>query len=116
MKRPLLLVTGGRTFDDYTRVACALNSMYSHQPAFAVVQGGARGADALAHRWCLSTGVPCIAVPANWDYYGKRAGGLRNQWMLDYLPIAYVVAFPGGPGTADMVRRARAAGVPVHEG
>lgn len=36
--------------------------------------------------------------------------------MLDYFDIDYVVAFPGGAGTADMVRRARAKGVPVHEG
>lgn len=116
MRRPLLLVTGGRDFDDYQRVARALGSAYSHQPALAVVQGGARGADALARRWCESTGVPCITVPALWDYYGKRAGSMRNQWMLDYFDINYVTAFPGGTGTADMVRRARAKGVPVYEG
>jgi predicted Rossmann-fold nucleotide-binding protein len=34
--------------------------------------------------------------------------------MLDMKPDG-VVAFPGGDGTADMVRRARAAGVKVWE-
>ena len=29
--------------------------------------------------------------------------------------IPLVIAFPGGRGTADMVRRAKAAGIPVRE-
>jgi hypothetical protein len=38
---------------------------------------------------------------------------MRNQAMLDYGKPDLVVAFPGGKGTADMVRRARVAGVKV---
>lgn len=44
---------------------------------------------------------------------GKAAGPIRNQRMLDEGKPDLVVAFPGGRGTADMVRRAKAAGVPV---
>ena len=46
---------------------------------------------------------------------GKRAGPLRNQRMLDEGKPDLVVAFPGGGGTKDMVRRAVKAGVSVHE-
>jgi hypothetical protein len=35
--------------------------------------------------------------------------------MLDEEEITLVIAFPGTSGTADMKRRARAAGIPVLE-
>lgn len=112
-----VLVTGGRDFADSARVAAVLAGMQSRHPGFCVVQGGARGADRLARDWCLAHGVPCITIDACWDYYGRqRAGGIRNQWMLDYNDISFVAAFPGGAGTADMVRRARRQGIEVYAG
>jgi hypothetical protein len=111
----MMLVTGGREFNDAARVARVLDGMQSRHPGFCVVQGGARGADMLAKSWCQQNGVPCITFDAHWEYYGKRAGGLRNGWMLDYLDIDFVAAFPGGPGTADMKRRAKLRGIPVYE-
>jgi hypothetical protein len=33
--------------------------------------------------------------------------------MLDENPVDLVIAFPGGAGTADMIRRAEAAGIEV---
>lgn len=54
-------------------------------------------------------------VPADWKTHGKRAGSIRNQKMIDDYHPQLVVAFPGGAGTADMVRRARAAGIEVRE-
>ena len=50
-----------------------------------------------------------------WDELGKKAGPLRNQRMLEEGKPELVVAFPGGGGTKDMVRRAVKAGVSVHE-
>jgi len=50
-----------------------------------------------------------------WDELGKKAGPLRNQRMLDEGKPDLVVAFPGGGGTKDMVRRAVSAGVAIHE-
>jgi len=52
---------------------------------------------------------------ANWAGLGRKAGPIRNQEMLDQGRPNMVVAFPGGRGTADMVRRARGAGVEVIE-
>jgi len=52
---------------------------------------------------------------ANWAELGRKAGPIRNQQMLDEGKPNLVVAFPGGRGTADIVRRARAAGIEVVE-
>ncbi len=56
--------------------------------------------------------MECIVCAAKWETYGKAAGPIRNREMLLNLP-ALVVAFPGGKGTADMVRQAERAGIPV---
>ena len=43
-----------------------------------------------------------------------RMGRLPNDLIVESTPDL-VVAFPGGEGTADLVSRARAAGVPVEQ-
>jgi hypothetical protein len=105
-----VLVTGGRDFADRDAVVAALGEL----PADAVlVHGAARGADTLAARWWSTIQRRMVeAYPADWARHGKAAGAIRNQQMLD-TGIDLIVAFPGGRGTADMVRRARAAGLPV---
>lgn len=56
-----------------------------------------------------------IEEKAEWNKYGKQAGILRNQAMIDLHSPTLIVAFPGGTGTADMIARARKAGIPVLE-
>ena len=110
-----LLVTGGRDYSDEATVTRVLNEI---MPAVLIV-GDARGADALAREWATATnierGEPVLlhVFDADWDRYGKRAGPIRNQRMLDQGRPDLVLAFPGGRGTEDMCRRAKAAGVPV---
>jgi hypothetical protein len=81
----------------------------------AIIQGGAEGADKLARRWALERPwVEDINCPADWNKYGKKAGILRNQTMLELNPTL-VIAFPGGIGTKDMVTRSIKAGFKVIE-
>jgi hypothetical protein len=47
--------------------------------------------------------------------HGRAARPIRNQRMLDEGKPDLVVAFPGGRGTTDMIRRAERAGVPVRQ-
>jgi hypothetical protein len=51
---------------------------------------------------------------AEWDMYGPSAGPRRNARMVEWKPDV-VIAFPGNRGTADMVRQAKAAEIPVHK-
>ena len=117
----LILVCGGRDYADSAHVYSVLDAL---QPS-AVVHGACgvdadrprwarlRGADRLADAWCARRQVPVIRVPARWSALGRRAGAVRNQQMLELYRPALLVAFPGHLGTADLVLRARAAGVPV---
>jgi hypothetical protein len=80
-----------------------------------IIHGGANGADQLADDYAVVSWKDVMVFKANWDREGKSAGPKRNQQMLDEGKPDVVVAFPGGRGTADMVRRAKKAGVQVIE-
>lgn len=101
-----LVVTGGRNFTSYHKVEKALNQL-PFTPTV-LIQGGARGADSIAKQWAESKGIHVVTIDALWDYHGKSAGDKRNQAMIDIMRPDYCVAFPGGYGTADMVRRCKA--------
>lgn len=126
MNVPTILVCGGRGFRNFDWMNDVLNSICHDRgwisdksgnelPSVRVISGGASGADSLAIRWASENWCLYDIFPAMWNVYGRRAGHIRNQWMLDEGKPDLVVAFPGGTGTADMMRRARAEGVEVVE-
>ncbi|MGH7922784.1 MAG: SLOG family protein [Candidatus Dormibacteraceae bacterium] len=82
-----------------------------------MIHGGSPGADAIAGQVARELGILLRAHPADWKRFGRGAGPLRNQRMLEAEKPDLVIAFsmPASltPGTADMVARARAADVPV---
>lgn len=109
-----VLVCGGR---DYTDKAYLWNMLDGLGPpeVSVIISGMARGADSIAAEWAERFGFPLVKFPADWQKHGRAAGPIRNQQMLDEGKPDLVVAFKGGVGTADMVRRARKAGVHVLE-
>ena len=107
-----ILVCGGRNYGDVKTVAQYLDRFRGQVTM--VVQGGARGADRLARQWAESHGIHFAEVPALWSTYSRAAGGRRNSAMLILEPDL-CIAFPGGPGTADMVRQCKRANVMVIE-
>lgn len=112
----ILLVCGGRAYSDRAAVYAALDRAHAHRPITLLVHGGASGADSLSAEWARERGVRCRAFTISkheWRVHGRAAGPMRNARMLAEARPDGVVAFPGGAGTADMVRQARAAGVPV---
>ncbi len=108
-----VLVCGGRDYNNREQLFRILDAAHLANPIVLLVHGAAPGADDLAGRWARHVGVPWRAYPAAWKSEGKSAGPKRNQRMLDEAKPHLVIAFPGGRGTADMVKKAEAAGVPV---
>lgn len=92
-----------------------LSEIHKATPISALIQGGAGGADLLGRCWARMHGMKPITVPADWKRYGRAAGPIRNKRMLTDFKPDLVVAFPGGRGTADMIRQAEAAGVAVRK-
>lgn len=112
-----ILVCGGRDYNDGSALHGALSTLVQvlggHEKVV-IIHGDATGADRMAGRWAENKGIRCYAFPAEWDRYGHSAGPMRNKEMLQEDPYV-VLAFPGGNGTAHMVRIAREAGVRVIE-
>lgn len=117
-----VLICGGRDMDRTTawnwlernakaEIGFALN--LSSFKIDAIIHGGARGADEAAGDWGRSEHVDVVCFAADWKKHGKAAGPMRNARMLLEGKPDVVIALPGGRGTADMVRRAEDAGVPV---
>ncbi len=110
-----VLVCGGREYQDFGRVERFMENLLAEHLSLMVITGCAPGADDYARRWARHRqGVSCQDFPADWSR-GPKAGPERNARMLAEGKPDLVVAFPGGRGTADMVRRARKAGVEVIE-
>lgn len=109
-----VIVCGGRDYSDRDKVEAALDELHERHDFNRIITGAAPGADTFADAWARSRGLKVERYFADWYNLGKAAGPLRNQRMLDAEKPQMVIAFPGGTGTADMVRRAEAAGVPIH--
>ena len=110
------------------QIAAVLLARSSGQLVHGLLHGGARGADRTIGRVANQLGWPVEVLPADWRRHGRAAGPIRNRELLE-LAISraealssaaatvsvLVVAFPGGAGTASLVREARrlAAHAPV---
>lgn len=127
LKMKTWLICGGRDFNDYRFVSYILDKLCMERSAcytsndnwlpsdIRIVTGGARGADDCGEQWAVVNWCQGKVYPAQWDKHGRSAGPIRNQQMLDEEQVDLVVAFHGGLGTADMVSRARKAGIEVIE-
>lgn len=118
-----VIVTGDRHATpekwDYA-IGYALTSL---QDGDIVIHGAARGIDTLADGTAKALNLDTAPVPADWSK-GRKAGPLRNAQMLaDLMRLeeggyeievwAFHDDIDNSKGTKDMVRQARAAGVPV---
>lgn len=108
-----VLVCGGRDYTDRRRVFEVLDGKHAETPIATIIEGGALGADRSGYAWACARNIEVETYPADWEKHGKRAGPIRNAMMLTEGKPDLVIAFPGGRGTADMVRRAQSAGIPV---
>jgi hypothetical protein len=124
-----ILVCGGRDFADRALVEEILRPYQDFRRTAALmagppadwllgpvlIHGAARGADSIAAQVADGWGWRIRAYPAEWGRYGRAAGAMRNQRMLDVERFGLVIVFLGGRGTADMIARAKRAGVAVQK-
>ncbi|MCP9914810.1 hypothetical protein KBZ07_15660 [Cyanobium sp. BA20m-14] len=102
------------------RIAAELLARSSGRLVHLLLHGGARGADAAIGRAAQQLGWSALVMPAQWQLHGRAAGPIRNRALLEQalaravahsspgcLTSVLVVAFPGGAGTASLVKEAR---------
>lgn len=110
-----VLVCGDRNWQDLDAIELILSFV---GPNDTLVTGMANGADSLAAFAASENGAQIEEFPAKWDLFGKAAGPIRNQQMLDKGRPDIVLAFHDNlsksKGTFDMIARAKDASVPVY--
>ena len=106
-------VCGGRRYGDMDEVVRILHQLHPKL----IIHGGASGADTLADVYAETFRIPKEVYMPNrtLDGTGRDWKFRRNSRMLANGRPTLVVAFAGGPGTADTVKKARAAGIPTIE-
>lgn len=114
-----ILVCGTRNFTSKEAILRVLNQV---DKGSLVIAGEARGADTIAKILAKDLGLEYLGFPADWNRYGRGAGTIRNQQMLDEGRPNVIYAFymdqedrRNSKGTKDMVRRAQKAKLPVTE-
>lgn len=105
-------IVGSREYADLAQVERYVRSLPLDT---VIVSGGARGVDFWAAEIAKRRGMPPpVELFAEWHRYGKRAGPLRNQLVVDGCDILTafldISSLNGSPGTHDVVRRATYAG------
>ena len=116
-----VLVCGGRDYDNREElyavldwIDCSWEGPGTFGPITVIISGHARGADSLAEQWAKDREVSLDIYPAEWDVYGKSAGFMRNQQMIDEGLPDLVVAFSGGKGTINMIKLSNQANIPLY--
>lgn len=108
----IVLVCGGRDYDDRDKVYHVLDAYYGRiGPTLLILNGGAPGADTLAREWAVDRRVDHMTLYAKWQVFGKSAGPIRNRRMAKRKPRLVLAFHPNldeSRGTADMVKLAKA--------
>jgi len=112
-----ILVCGGRDFTDEGWILRALEGIEEifDRDITTVIEGGASGADRAGRHWAELQGRLVETFEADWEQHGRSAGPIRNKLMLIEGKPDLVLAMPGGAGTANMIKMARAADIPIIE-
>jgi hypothetical protein len=109
-----VVVCGGRDYEPTRADGAWVTWWLGFLAAKTVVHGGARGVD----RWAGTLGtrldLEVVVVLPDYDRYPGHVAPLeRNTVMANRPNVVGVLALPGERGTADMVAKATARGLPV---
>ena len=103
--KPIVCINGSRSITNIN-----LNLFLNPAHIGCVVTGGARGIDTIAENWAKTNKIEWVCYLPQWNIYGKRAGILRNQDMIDFCDV--LISFWDGKsvGTKQAIDYAQSVG------
>ena len=113
-----ILCSGDRNWGNRLSILRALSSLFTTNPQdVTIIHGGASGADSICDEFAKKLGYNVKEYKPYWRRFGKGAGPIRNQFMIDDNPdIDMAFIFHGNltesKGTKDMFKRVCRAKIP----
>ncbi len=111
-----VLVCGDRNWTDRNLIRQALFLILQTHQNLTVIEGGCEGADLIAAEEARKLGADVLEFKADWKTYGKAAGPIRNQQMIDEGQPEFALAFhpdlTKSKGTKNMLALLRKAKIP----
>lgn len=110
-------MTGSRNWPSARSVEVAIEAYLDDAGSYdvVIVHGGCpTGADAFADAYARRMGWRVSVYQADWAKYGRAAGPIRNQEMVDDgAAVCLAFPMPNSRGTVDCIKRAEWAGIPM---
>ena len=109
-------IIGSRTFTDEETIREVVKSLHQQNPNLMIISGGARGADQIGERAADELGIPKKIFQPQWHIYGRRAGFVRNELIIEAAERVFAFFAPGpkSNGTQHSVDLAIKANKEVH--
>jgi predicted Rossmann fold nucleotide-binding protein DprA/Smf involved in DNA uptake len=108
-----ILVAGSRNFVNAERLAEILAENVGADDT--IVEGGAKGVDAMARQWAEARDISVVEIRADWAKYGRAAGPKRNDAMTAFIAEhggrAVFIWDGESKGTKQCILSARKAGI-----
>ena len=111
-----ILICGSRIYQDREAIKQYIDTLPKDT---IIIHGNARGADSIAGYLATVAGLTVQAFTPDWHIYGRAAGLIRNQQMLDEKPdlvVWFSKNLATSRGTSHMISIAMKAGILVTDG
>ena len=106
------IIAGSRDFHDYNTLLSAIAE--SGFNITEVISGMAPGVDQLGIRYAKENNLPLHEYWAEWNFYGKSAGPIRNRLMADNADALIALWDGQSKGTKNMIETATKKGLLIY--
>lgn len=108
------IIAGSRTIEDYDIIKKNIElAIIKGITITEIVSGHARGVDLMGERYAQENGIKLTIFKAKWVKYGRSAGMIRNQEMVDYADAMIAIYDGKSKGTKQAIKCAKKKGIPT---
>ena len=114
----IILCCGSRYWDNIKKIEKEFDRLENEGHRIQlIIEGEADGADKLSRAVAEKRGIPVCGFFANWAFYGRAAGPIRNGNQIKFIKPNVALAFHSNihesKGTKNMVEQAKRKGIKV---
>lgn len=104
MNQKKVAIVGSRNLTDYQFFKESINTLFKINNFKTIISGGAVGTDSLARQYSIENNIELIEYKPDWGTYGKRAGYIRNETIINECDFALIFWDGESKGTLHDIR------------